>query len=128
MDKYRDLPVISADDDCYYKCNYAEDLFLEWDKYQDSVIRYQGTKNGNRNHAVSGPWTIYPPFNKFATFALPELFKMCQKKINRSLDDDFYNVIIRKYGIKHHGIKDGSYKGRLEFFSQENAIHKGKFK
>lgn len=128
MDKYRDVPVISADDDCIYTCNYAEDLFLEYDKYQDSVIRYQGTKNLEWNHAVSGPWTIYPPFNGFAKFALPELFQMSQKKIDESLDDDFYNHIIRKYGIKNHGIKSGGYKGRLVFFAQESAIHKGEFK
>ena len=27
MDKYRDVPVISADDDCIYTCNYAQELY-----------------------------------------------------------------------------------------------------
>lgn len=128
MDKYRNVPIISADDDCYYKCNYANDLLEEWEKNKSSVIRYQGTNTMSSNHAVSGPWTIYPPFEKFGVFAIHELLKMNQEKINRSLDDDFYNAIIRKYKIKHHGIKSGGYKNRLTFFSQDHAIHKGAFK
>ena len=128
MDKYREVPVISADDDCIYTCNYANDLFEEWKENVSSVIRYQGTKIMSSNHAVSGPWTIYPPFKKFGMFALPKLLKMNQGKVNRSLDDDFYNAIIKKYKIKHHGIKSGGYKNRLIFFSQENAIHKGVFR
>ena len=30
MDKYRDVPVISADDDCIYTCNYAQELYDKW--------------------------------------------------------------------------------------------------
>ena len=31
-DKYKDLPIISADDDCIYSCNYAELLYDEYIK------------------------------------------------------------------------------------------------
>ena len=29
MNKYRNVPIISADDDCIYKCNYAEILYKQ---------------------------------------------------------------------------------------------------
>ena len=46
MDKYRDVPVISADDDCIYTCNYAQKLYDEWVKHPHCVI----TNDGNYQH------------------------------------------------------------------------------
>ena len=38
MDKYRDVTVISADDDCIYLKNYAEKWYNEWLKNKKSII------------------------------------------------------------------------------------------
>ena len=44
MDKYRDVPVISADDDCIYIINYAQELYDIWLNNKDSFITYRITK------------------------------------------------------------------------------------
>lgn len=127
MDKYRDVPIISADDDCIYKFNYAQELYNNWKKNQSSVIRYPGNKNMTWNHSVSGPWTIYPKFNLFGKFGLKILFTLSKEKINASLDDDFYCEIIRDNNISHFGLKNVGYKGLIDFFAQNVAIHNGWF-
>jgi len=128
MDKYRDVPIISADDDCIYRFNYAQELYDNWKKNQSSVIRYPGNKNMAWNHSVSGPWTIYPKFNLFGKFGLKTLFTLSKEKINASLDDDFYCEIIRDNNISHFGLKNVGYKGLIDFFAQNTAIHNGWFK
>ena len=42
MDKYRTVPVISADDDCIYTCNYAQMLYDAWEKNPDCNITNDG--------------------------------------------------------------------------------------
>ena len=61
MDKYRDVPVISADDDCYYTRNYAEELYNEWIKSKQSCVSYYATyENG---FLITGGYaTLYPPY------------------------------------------------------------------
>ena len=44
MDKYRNVPVISADDDCIYIINYAQELYDIWLNNKDCFITYKITK------------------------------------------------------------------------------------
>lgn len=53
--KYSELPVISADDDCLYTCNYAEELWQEWNKTKHQVIRY----TPNKRLTTQGQCTLY---------------------------------------------------------------------
>ena len=54
MDKYRDVPVISADDDCIYGCNYAQMLYDRWKKEKIKIF-YCSPGDG------SGWGYIWPP-------------------------------------------------------------------
>lgn len=60
MDKYRDVPIISADDDCIYTCNYAQELYDEWLKHSDCVITYKRFHFDN-HYFQHGPAACYPP-------------------------------------------------------------------
>lgn len=95
MDKYRDVPVISADDDCIYTCNYAQELYDKWEK--------------NKNCCIS-------TFNKIlykniihhqgcSTLYLPNVFLKLNKNINKEIlntseDDILYSVYLHNIKIK----------------------------
>ena len=60
MDKYRDVPVISADDDCIYTRNYAQELYNVWLNNKDCVITSE--PNVYKNISLpNGCQTLYPP-------------------------------------------------------------------
>lgn len=46
MDKYKDIPIISADDDCIYTGNYAQMLYDEWENHPECNITNDGS-SGN---------------------------------------------------------------------------------
>ena len=88
MDKYRDVPVISADDDCIYTCNYAQKLYDEWVKHPHCVI----TNNGNYQHEgikiSRGPNTLFH-YSLFSN-VITNLDKLHFTILN---DDAFYSAV-----------------------------------
>lgn len=96
-DKYKDVPVISADDDCIYKCNYAQELYNKWLENKDCVI----TNDGRERFDITwgrGPNTCYPPnIMKF------DKIKICNKLLSteRFIDEDmFYACYFKQKNIK----------------------------
>lgn len=94
MDKYRDVPVISADDDCIYTCNYAQLLYNEWTKHKDCVISNDGK--------VWGKYTVSRGQNTLFTYTIMKraiqqlkwIFKNDQKNkefLTKRPEDDAYN-------------------------------------
>jgi len=61
MDKYKTYPIISADDDCLYICNYANELYNKWLDNRTCVIRYNMYNKNPNWYYTQGPCTIYPP-------------------------------------------------------------------
>ena len=92
MDKYKDVPVISADDDCIYKINYAEELYQEWLKHKDNFITFWMKPQFNTYH-LAGCYTLYPP-NIFKNYALNLLKKYNFQ--NLTLQDDNFYTYMRK--------------------------------
>lgn len=91
MDKYRDVPIISADDDCIYKYNYAEELYDKWLTNKKAVVTTKNKRYFNTCH-TNGPTTLHPPYcyGKFGIACLtPEIIK-------RNQDDDYYMVLRHK--------------------------------
>ena len=98
MLKYRDLPIISADDDCIYTCNYAQMLYNEWERHSKCVITLgEGYKalNPIKCKCPTGSKVLYPP-NIFKDIAIKHL---CRKIINTNNDDGYYGYIIKKYNL-----------------------------
>lgn len=84
MDKYRDVPIISADDDCIYRFNYAEEWYNEWLKDKKYIIcNAVGNKFGFK--WGNGPYTLYPPYC-FKQFGLCLL----KDEILKTNNDDAY--------------------------------------
>lgn len=91
MDKYPHIPVISADDDCLYICNYAEELYNLYLKNPNKIC----TINAPINH-TNGTSTLYYPH----CFGNPHKV-ISDLSTNKHLDvymsaDDGYYEILRK--------------------------------
>lgn len=103
MDKYRDVPVISADDDCFYTCNYAGELYNTWKANPSlNAIRYEF----GRKLQMQGPTSLYYlPKNMQRT-----LIDMLDDTIIRTGEDDaiiyrFMKLLHCKFGFVHRHIK-----------------------
>ena len=93
MDKYRDVPVISADDDCIYTCNYAQILYDEWTK-KHCAITY---KKFICNHTEfqHGPAVLYPP----NSFTIADLKLLNDSILNTNQDDIFIGLLLKAKNI-----------------------------
>lgn len=61
MDKYRDVPIISADDDCIYVLNYAELLYNKWLQNKKCSVSFGG-RLYNNTYFTWGCATLWPPY------------------------------------------------------------------
>ena len=89
MDKYRTVPVISADDDCIYTCNYADLLYKKWLKHQGHVISLHGWS--------SGYGIIFPPIRNQDL----HLERITKAIIDTNNDDMFYHFLFSKNFIEN---------------------------
>lgn len=88
MNKYQDIPIISADDDCIYKYNYAEELYNLW-KYNPKLrCCYWCSYITDNIYNTSGYATLHPPFYYGAAHLL-----LNERIINLNEDDLFYAAL-----------------------------------
>lgn len=62
MDKYRDVPVISADDDMIYVYNFAEKLFRNFISKPNKIYSANTSRYKNTTIAAGGGGVLYPPY------------------------------------------------------------------
>lgn len=92
MDKYREVPIISADDDCFYKFNYAEAFYKKWLLHKDSFITFYMSRFNHIPH-TGGYATLHPPY------CYGNILKILNNsKLNLTEDDNVYTAI--RY-VKH---------------------------
>lgn len=119
MDKYRDVPVISADDDCIYTCNYAQELYNVWLQHTDCIITNDGMPYKKfKLQWGRGPNTLYPPkFSHYIDF----IIHIVENKINIFSDDDcFYGVVAEKMKIHYIDLNKKSF---YVFHTQIEPFH-----
>lgn len=116
MDKYREVPVISADDDCIYLYNYADAFYREWRRHRNCFITcYLQTWHFMNAPHLGGAATLYPPY-VFGDFAIKclndtEIYNYTKQ------DDDFYTAMREVLGLRL-AIKIADYH-KLYFFHDE---------
>ena len=118
MDKYRDVPIISADDDCIYLRNYAQDFYDEWLKNKDCFISCWINIIDGIPH-TSGAATLYPPF-VFGESAIDILEKNKIYELTNQ-DDDYLYCLKKKFGLKK-AKKIGNYKKIYLFHDEEKPL------
>lgn len=123
LDKYRDIPVVSADDDCIYTENYVKILFDKWLTDKNAMWTYVRDTNTRVYNFGHGPACIYPPYC-FKEYGLK--FIKNPFIIETYHDDIYYGVLAKKMGIEvKQAVEDN--KHRPYYFHDEiGALSKGK--
>lgn len=87
MQKYRTVPIISADDDSIYRFNYANELYRQWLRNKNARICYWCSDILGNGSAIntSGYATLHPPF-----FYGECLHLLTNKVVSMNEDDLFY--------------------------------------
>ena len=119
-DKYRDVPIISADDDCIYTSNYAQMLYDKWLKLKKPQCSIRWSNWHNNLHIPSGPTNLYFGLSKYA---YPLIKSLSQKTIQKSEDDIIVGNFIKKLRIKCFYLSNNSDKPFI-FHTEIAAIHK----
>lgn len=121
MDKYKDVPVISADDDCVYKCNYAEILYKELQKKPNCRISFEKVKRKFGQELLCGYGTINPP-NCFSK--VKKLKKILDVVIENNLseDDMLYGLLSDKINIKMIGLGYHGHDKICTFHDDNDAL------
>lgn len=88
MEKYPDIPIITADDGCYYYRNYADDLYNRWLSQKNSIISYNRFCRLNIVFGGGGSGIIFPP-------GCFKGFKPSQKIIDTGHDDYYYGCLAK---------------------------------
>ena len=119
MDKYRDVPVISADDDCIYTCNYAQELYDKWKETNADYITYNLTPTG-----TEGPATLYS--NKINLLKLSLLkMKTSDALIN---DDMIISKIIKDLSLSSNFCNKNRFDFPFKFHTTLNAINPSQYR
>ncbi len=121
--RYPSLPIISADDDCIYTCNYADKLYQTWINHKTSII----TNNGMpmRNYGIQwgrGPNTLYPPqFTKLIASEtnLKKIEALLIQDISE--DDSFYGCVAHANNISYIDLGADPF---YVFHNTKNALSK----
>ena len=115
MDKYKEVPVISADDDCIYTCNYAEKLYEKWIDNKRCFISYTVTPS---SHETWG----------YATLHFPNCYKSLWKKYldviykNNFFQDDKFYVLLRKQLKINDNIIQINFEKNYSLLQKNNSI------
>lgn len=100
MNKYKNVPVISADDDCIYVKNYAEELYNTWLTNKTHIISICHIKPAKiqYHYGAGGRGILFPP-NCFKNIGI-NIVTIFWKFISRNNQDDgFFGVLAHKLHI-----------------------------
>lgn len=111
------LPIISADDDCIYTCNYADELYTMYKIHPDKPITYN--KVHNDPYTTEGPCTLYPPIISkiFTGIIMPSI-----SSYDGSADDTIFKQLLIKLGITTRYVHDHE-RLPLKFHTRVGALH-----
>lgn len=111
MRAYPGIPVISADDDCVYVCNYADILYRTWTKNKFSCITNNGMAEKFYGLAWGrGPNTLYPPcFGLRCLDYHTDILIDALIEHNYTEDDCFYGILAHKHKINYIDVKQNKF-------------------
>lgn len=123
MDKYRDVPVISADDDCIYTCNYAQELYDKAQSCSNKVIVF--TKCGSIFYN-QGACSLYKS-NELENFK-NEMLEMLKNQKDLLNDDSFISAKLKQLNIPTEFCRSNTYDWPFVFHTTVGAINPTQYK
>ena len=95
LERYKNFPVVSADDDCLYKEDYVKVLYEKWLRDKKAIWTYKRDTNTKVFFFGHGPACLYPPncFGEYGLLALnPQI-------VDSNHDDIYYGVLAKMMNI-----------------------------
>lgn len=119
MDKYRNVPVISADDGDFYETNYAQELYNLWEKEKDTIFCNIYYDNEIAPGFNTGCGVIFPPycFKDVGIKCITTFMNILKENSN---DDRFLACLCKKLNLKIKQNK--SYVCGKKTFEFQNAM------
>lgn len=121
LDKYKEYPIVSADDDCIYHENYVKILYDKWLTEQTTIWTYKRHRQ-HRHNFGHGPACIYPPYC-FMQYGLKFL---TQNIIKTYHDDVYYGVLARKLHISIKQVMNNNSHIPYTFHDEIKPLHTSK--
>jgi len=118
LDKYRNVPIISADDDCLYKFNYAEELYQYWLLDKECFISSKDNAKYKNTCHQHGPCSLFPPYY-FKEFGIKCI---TDKIIERNQDDDYYMVLRDKLHLNKYKLTKKNWIEYCNLHDNQNAL------
>lgn len=119
MNKYKGVPVISADDDCIYIRNYAQELYDKWKETKSDYVTYNVTPSG-----TEGPCTLYAN-----SINLLDACKLNMIQPNSLIDDDYIlSKLIKNIGLSSSFCNSNQFDFPFRFHTILNAINPSQYK
>lgn len=119
MDKYRDVPVISADDDCIYLKNYAQEFYDVWVKNKDCFITYWCNLYNKKTPHTAGYATLHPPYIYGDVLSLVD-----SVYLDFIEDDNLYTAIRRIKGLNKYINLDKKMRDVAKTHNETGALYK----
>lgn len=130
MDKYKTVPVITADDGCIYTYNYAEELYLNWLHGKDYIISITEFNHRVNNQTISygggGYGILFPPNCILKNY---KHLLNDPRIIDTNHDDALYGILSHFLKIKWHFINmnGGKTFNEIPICEKEGLFHNKKF-
>lgn len=115
MDKYREVPVISADDGQAYYENFAEHLYKRWLENKSNIVSKTHFKYNDIDFGAGGRGICYPPY----CFGKDGLDLLTKTIVNTNHDDAYIGTLAKKKNINFSFI-DPLNRRRNNFFVFKN--------
>lgn len=123
MDKYRTVPVISADDDCIYTCNYAQELYDRSKQINEKIITF--ARSGCGQYFTQGPCTFYK--TNMLNDYLNDCFNEMNKRTDFSQDDSYYHQFLLKRKILVGWVHNDRFHLPYKFHTTIGAINPSQY-
>ena len=98
MEKYPDVPIISADDGCIYTRNYAQELYDVWVNNKEKIISEVGFYYKNDYIFGGGVGVLYPP-NCFGNYWKKYINN--ENILKTKHDDGFIYLLIKRLQLPY---------------------------